>query len=240
MSMLRLPAIQPPKRPFVDRPMRIAAWCRRRGQPRPIVAIWRRISRARSASEPISNARAITNITATTPPCATPTSAAKKGADQQRRSDEGAEHRKVNGSAEQLHPTRERVADRLPHGRFEGGKRARAQRSVLIDDPLHPGNQNRQKPGDGAEHKSRRGRVRNRRAEVIDIADDRHAPLCHVHSGPALPTSRFGTDPQHRSMKTSKWNCNPKVGARLGVARKACPFCHASPYSVPSAAFSFR
>ena len=184
-------------------------------QSRWIVAECRRISRVRSISDAISNASATTNMTATTPPWAIPARRGEKGADQQRRGDHGAQHGEVDGAAQELHPAREGIGDRLPERRFEGGEIAGAQRPVSIDDPLHAGDKDRQKRGHGAKHERRRGRVRDRRAEVIDIADNRHSKSPRLGAIRTLaPPRDSGQRRDGEACGPRMRNCNSKPGAK--------------------------
>ena len=75
------------------------------------------------------------------------------------------------------HPAGEGPGDRVPERRVDRAVGAGLQGAVALADPLHPSDQDRQKPRDRSQHERRRGRMRDRRAEMIDTADDRHFPL---------------------------------------------------------------
>jgi hypothetical protein len=103
--------------------------------------------------------RAKRNIVATTRPCPISQKRREKSENQERGSGERAQHREIDGAAQELHPARKRGGQFV--GRIEVRVR-RSESSVLVDDPFETRDKNRQERRDGAQHEGRRRRVRNR------------------------------------------------------------------------------
>ena len=75
-------------------------------------------------SDAINSASATTNITATMPPWANPTSAARKAQIKSAAVTSALSTAKVMALAQQSHAAHEGVGDRVPDGRFERGELA--------------------------------------------------------------------------------------------------------------------